>query len=415
MGEAREALERHYRNFKAKRIQQQRGFYSLNHCHFSSNLPNCPSTAWVKIFDGDKDAEFHREESMLLHLNVVSPALAVPQHLHRVVADKPRRFFLFMTCFDSVLAQAIQDRAARSQYWSDTEVLYQIARLADTVSALHQMRIIHRNITPDSVFLKENQVYLGHFDDSKQISRGVDGELQTLRGCEVYLSPKVYAASKSQDRSHYSDAMKDDVWGVGVVLLAMAALKKPENLSSFFNRPQQDFNSHITQILSGQCPNLLPIITSLLTLNDTQRPDIFRVCCALRKVLKPCTQCLQPTLAWKWPCGHTICENCFGQYVRDRVKRDDVALCCRVCNQLLPGDYYVERAADLLTFPYPVNCMNAGCSVKHWSFTFDSNSHPLPRLITCQCGYSYCSFCANPRGHSAGRCAAFTSILLPPF
>ena len=405
-------VEQHYRSFRAKRIQHQRGFYSLNRCSFSTELPGHPLTAWVKIFDCDKDSEFHREESMLFHLNLLSPGLAVPQRLHRVIDEKPRRYFLFMTCFDTVLAQAVQERAAERRFWTENEILYQVTRLADTVSELHQARIIHRNITPDSVFLKDGEVYLGHFDDSKQIARGIEHVLQTLRGCEVYLSPRMYGAARSQNQSQYRDAMKDDVWGVGLVMLAMAALKKPDHLVSYFSLPQTEFNRHVVMMLDGRCQNLVQVLTDLLTLDDTRRPNMQRVCAALRKVQRQCSQCNQLTTAWKWPCGHTICETCFGEYIRTMVEQGQTALLCTVCTQALPESYHSQRKNELLACPYPIKCRNIACSIKHWSFSFHNN-YPVAHLIVCECGSRHCSYCLALKGHIEGRCPALLSALCP--
>lgn len=350
---------------------------------------------------------------MLLHLHLLSPGLAVPQRLHSVIAEGPRRYALFMTCFDSVLAQAIHDRAAESRYWSEDEVLYQAIRLADTVAELHQARIIHRNITPDSVFLKDGEVYLGHFDDSKQIARGIEHVLQTLRGCELYLSPRVYAAARSADRSHYRDAMKDDVWGVGIVMLAMAALKNPDHLVSYFSLSQSEFNRHVILMFGERCPNLSQVITKLLTLDDTRRPNILQVCAALRKVQRQCSQCQQLTTAWKWPCGHTICETCFGQYIRERIEQGQVVLSCTVCQKRLPADYHLQRTNELRACPYLTKCPNVDCDVQHWSFTFHNNAYPIAYLVNCECGRIYCSYCLAPRSHMEGRCPVLFSILCP--
>lgn len=133
------------------------------------------------------------------------------------------------------------------------------------LKALHDMKILHRDLKCANVFLSatENAAKLGDFNVSKVAKRGL---CMTQTGTPYYASPEVW-------RDMPYDA-KSDMWSLGCVLYEMVALRPPFRA--------EDMEGLYRKVLRGQYPripqhysnDLAEVIAMLLQVNPRHRPTV---------------------------------------------------------------------------------------------------------------------------------------------
>lgn len=99
----------------------------------------------------------------------------------------------------------------------EKEVWHFFIQIIRGLQALHDLKIVHRDIKCANLFLtKDGVIKLGDLNVSKVAKRGM---LQTQTGTPYYASPEVW-----KDKPYDS---KSDIWSVGCVLYEMCALNPP--------------------------------------------------------------------------------------------------------------------------------------------------------------------------------------------
>eukprot|EP00927_Polykrikos_kofoidii_P068756 TRINITY_DN64078_c0_g1_i1.p1 TRINITY_DN64078_c0_g1~~TRINITY_DN64078_c0_g1_i1.p1 ORF type:complete len:613 (+),score=107.83 TRINITY_DN64078_c0_g1_i1:108-1946(+) len=135
------------------------------------------------------------------------------------------------------------------------------------LKALHDMKILHRDMKCANVFLHNDQdgtiAKLGDFNVSKVAKRGL---CMTQTGTPYYASPEVW-----KDMPY--DA-KSDMWSLGCVLYEMLGLKPPFRA--------EDMDGLYRKVLKGQYPriptsfshDLSEVVGLLLQVNPRHRPSV---------------------------------------------------------------------------------------------------------------------------------------------
>jgi serine/threonine protein kinase len=150
----------------------------------------------------------------------------------------------------------------------EADVWRYIFGMCHGLKALHDLRILHRDLKCANVFLRstphgEVEALLGDFNVSKVAKRGL---CMTQTGTPYYASPEVW-------RDMPYDA-KSDMWSLGCVLYEMMALKPPFRA--------EDMEGLYRKVLRGQYPRLPPhyshdlseVIGVLLQVNPRHRPSV---------------------------------------------------------------------------------------------------------------------------------------------
>merc|ERR1719272_1757284 len=163
------------------------------------------------------------------------------------------------------LLGAINTHRKNRTYFREQDVWRYLCGMTRGLKALHNMKILHRDMKCANVFLSghDNIAKLGDFNVSKVAKRGL---CLTQTGTPYYASPEVW-------RDMPYDA-KSDMWSLGCVLYEMAALRPPFRA--------EDMEGLYRKVLRGQYPripahfsnDLSEIIGILLQVNPRHRPSI---------------------------------------------------------------------------------------------------------------------------------------------
>lgn len=132
--------------------------------------------------------------------------------------------------------------------------------MIDGLCALHDKKIVHRDIKCANVFLSNNGgVKLGDLNVSKVAKYGI---MQTQTGTPYYCPPEVW-----QDKPYSS---KCDIWSLGCVIYELTALKPPflaKNMKELYSKVTRghypDIPRHFSRDLSkmiGHCLNTNPLL-----------------------------------------------------------------------------------------------------------------------------------------------------------
>ena len=112
----------------------------------------------------------------------------------------------------------IENTFKKGQCFAEYELWSALIQLCAGLKALHDLKIMHRDIKCANVLLGEKgAIKLADFNVSKVVKQ--NALLYTQTGTPYYASPEVWK-DKPYD-------FKSDIWSLGVVLYEMAALRPP--------------------------------------------------------------------------------------------------------------------------------------------------------------------------------------------
>ena len=161
------------------------------------------------------------------------------------------------------LYQQIVAHKKTAKFFEERDIWRIFIQLVKGLKALHDLKILHRDMKSANVFLFSNGcAKLGDLNVSKVARRGL-GYTQT--GTPYYASPEVW---KDKPYDH-----KSDVWSLGCVLYEMITLRPPfraKDMEGLFNKVCKGQFSKIPERFSE---DLFTIVKYLLQVNSIQRPS----------------------------------------------------------------------------------------------------------------------------------------------
>ena len=161
------------------------------------------------------------------------------------------------------LYQQIVQHKKSAKFFEETDIWRIFIQLVKGLKALHDLKILHRDMKSANVFLFSNgSAKLGDLNVSKVAKRGL-GYTQT--GTPYYASPEVWK-DKPYDK-------KSDIWSLGCVLYEMITLRPPfraQDMEGLFNKVCKGQYSKIPDRFSD---DLFQVVQFLLQVNPSVRPS----------------------------------------------------------------------------------------------------------------------------------------------
>ena len=161
------------------------------------------------------------------------------------------------------LYQKIVEHKKSAMFFEETDIWRIFIQLVKGLKALHDLKILHRDLKSANVFLlSDGTAKLGDLNVSKVARRGL-GYTQT--GTPYYASPEVW---KDQPYDN-----KSDIWSLGCVLYEMITLRPPfraQNMEGLYNKVIKGQFNRIPDRFSNE---LFEIVKLLIQINTDSRPS----------------------------------------------------------------------------------------------------------------------------------------------
>lgn len=151
---------------------------------------------------------------------------------------------------------------------TERESLQFLQRIAEALQVVHHAGLVHRDLKPPNVMLRENDaVALIDFGLARQIDGGGTTSLQTgqtgiLRGSPYYMSPEQALGEQLDGRS--------DFYSLGIILYEMLTGQKPYTGSTALDVLQQHVSAPPPQ-LPPSLARYQPLLTRLVAKARTER------------------------------------------------------------------------------------------------------------------------------------------------
>ena len=161
------------------------------------------------------------------------------------------------------LFQLITERKKTKNYFTEQEVWKIFIQLLNGLKALHDFKILHRDIKSANVFLFKGGICkLGDLNVSKVARKGL-GYTQT--GTPYYASPEVW-----QEKPHDS---KSDVWSLGCVMYETITLRPPFQAKSMEELYKKVMRGNYPRIPTKYSEDLSDAIKLMIQVEAGARPS----------------------------------------------------------------------------------------------------------------------------------------------
>ena len=149
----------------------------------------------------------------------------------------------------------------------ETDVWRIFIQMVRGLKALHELKILHRDLKSANIFLFSNgTAKLGDLNVSKVVRKGL-GSTQT--GTPYYASPEVWNDSPYDSKS--------DIWSLGCVTYEMLTLRPPfraENMDGLYHKV---IKGHYSKISEKYSQDIAEIIKMMLKVNPNDRPSCSQI------------------------------------------------------------------------------------------------------------------------------------------
>ena len=140
-----------------------------------------------------------------------------------------------------------------------------INQMLKGLKALHDLKILHRDLKSANIFLTEDQKTLKIADmNVSKVAKG--GFLHTQTGTPYYASPEIWRCDPYNAKS--------DIWSLGCVLYEICALKPPFVSTDKRDLFQKIQYGNFNRIPSHYSDQLQKIVMKCLSRNPNKRPSV---------------------------------------------------------------------------------------------------------------------------------------------
>ena len=248
--------------------------------------------AMKKLILGDKlELRDNQDEyNMIMNIHSTYPELNI---IH-VYATETKNFdeynfvfYVLMEVANCDWEKELQNRLKEKAYYTEEEIIYILQNLVDTFSYLQQIGVCHRDIKPQNILCFGEKGYkISDFGEAKfrkkwRLSQNIEGytSMQTVRGTELYMSPILYKALKTEPSKGVNhNVFKSDVFSLGMCFLLASCLdykclydmRKVKNMIDVKNLVKKYVDNKYSY-------NFVDILTRMLNLYEKDRPDFIEL------------------------------------------------------------------------------------------------------------------------------------------
>lgn len=170
----------------------------------------------------------------------------------------------------------IKSRQAQKNYYSEDELKNILKQLVSALSFLQAHNISHRDIKPQNVLVFKDNVYkVADFGEAKQISKlETTKQLSTLRGTELYMSPLLFNALRTNQNDIKHNSFKSDVFSLGLCLLLAATLNINHVYECRNMYDNKTVNVFLNKALRGRYSQwFINMLAKMLEIHEVNRYD----------------------------------------------------------------------------------------------------------------------------------------------
>ena len=195
-------------------------------------------------------------------------------------------FYVLMEVANCDWERELLNRAKHKAFYTEDEIVYILQNLVDTFAYLQQLGICHRDIKPQNILCFGEKYKISDFGEAKyrkkwrlQQSKVDYTSIQTVRGTELYMSPILYTALKTEpNKGANHNVFKSDVFSLGMCFLFASCLdykvlyevRKVNNMSKLAEVVDNNVNKRYSQ-------NFVDTLLNMLQINEKERPDFIEL------------------------------------------------------------------------------------------------------------------------------------------
>ena len=186
-------------------------------------------------------------------------------------------YYELMEIGESDWDKEINLRRNSNSYYSEKDLLKISSQLIKTLSLLQKNHITHRDIKPQNILIINGQYKLCDFGEIRIMER--EGLIvQRIRGSELYMSPILFYALRSNIMHIKHNTYKSDVFSLGMCLVYAATM--------YFNcldeirevTDMKTINSILNKYLSKRySQKFISLIELLIQIKEELRPDFIHL------------------------------------------------------------------------------------------------------------------------------------------
>lgn len=178
----------------------------------------------------------------------------------------------------SDVAKEFSDRHKLGQDFTHVELTHLAYQILDGLHNIHQRSLAHGDIRPQLMgYDKSNNHFeiLDRLADISLIEKCQGNHI--VNGKDIYLSPELYKKLKGKNKSLTSDALKNDIFALGLILVHLGTGNTVQNIylptGEVEHRYLQEHVMNFDLKFNDYNPFLCNLVKTLLQMVETDRPD----------------------------------------------------------------------------------------------------------------------------------------------